>query len=208
MTVSLNEVEATAKKAARGAGHTWGMAEEAAKATRWLCRHGVDGCAALARLLTTETGDIEQDALKRARVWRPVSAPLCPLNVGASMADLAHELIDEPRQVGHVTCPSLLIPFAADIASKTGKTVALSGAGFTALTDGETLNLVGQMPYQADQLVFHTTASPLRPNGVFSRSDPAKPDWAMLQELAHRTYAPATEASRLKGAGAGMTDND
>ena len=33
MSLSLNEVESTAKKAARGAGYPWGLAEEAAKAT-------------------------------------------------------------------------------------------------------------------------------------------------------------------------------
>ncbi|MFV1875593.1 hypothetical protein [Nioella sp.] len=31
---------------------------------------------------------------------------------------------------------------------------------------------------------------------------------AALNAFAHRTYAPATEESRLAGAGAGLTDND
>ena len=33
MNLSLNEVDAMAKKAARGAGYSWGLAEEAGKAT-------------------------------------------------------------------------------------------------------------------------------------------------------------------------------
>jgi len=32
--------------------------------------------------------------------------------------------------------------------------------------------------------------------------------WAALDAFAQKTYVPATEASRLKGAGAGLTDND
>ncbi len=32
--------------------------------------------------------------------------------------------------------------------------------------------------------------------------------WDRLQELAARTYVPASDASREKGAGAGLTDND
>jgi hypothetical protein len=32
--------------------------------------------------------------------------------------------------------------------------------------------------------------------------------WEALSAFAHRTYVPASEASRLKGAGAGLTDND
>jgi len=32
--------------------------------------------------------------------------------------------------------------------------------------------------------------------------------WGKLQTLAHKSYVPASEASRLAGAGAGLTDND
>lgn len=32
--------------------------------------------------------------------------------------------------------------------------------------------------------------------------------WASLQALAHKSYVPASAASRLAGAGAGLTDND
>ena len=36
----------------------------------------------------------------------------------------------------------------------------------------------------------------------------AQAAWDVLNDLAARTYVPATEASRLAGAGAGLTDND
>ena len=32
--------------------------------------------------------------------------------------------------------------------------------------------------------------------------------WTKLSSLAHKSYVPASEASRLSGAGAGLTDND
>jgi hypothetical protein len=35
MMRSLNEIEAMAKRAVRGAGLAWGLAEEAGKALRW-----------------------------------------------------------------------------------------------------------------------------------------------------------------------------
>lgn len=56
MVLSLNEVQVTAKKAARGAGYPWGIAEEAGQAARWLCSHGLDGCAALAGVLARFDG--------------------------------------------------------------------------------------------------------------------------------------------------------
>lgn len=52
-----------------------------------------------------------------------------------------------------------------------------------------------------------------RSGGNPTRSEPtsvgvAPEDWAVLKALAARTYVPATEESRLRGAGAGLRDND
>ena len=44
MTWSLNELEAEVKKAIKGAGLSWGLAEEGSKAVRWLAAHGADRC--------------------------------------------------------------------------------------------------------------------------------------------------------------------
>ncbi len=51
ITVSLNEIDAMARKAARGAGYAWGLAEEAGRAVRWLEARGLPGLAALLRHL-------------------------------------------------------------------------------------------------------------------------------------------------------------
>jgi hypothetical protein len=56
MTFSLNEVEAMGKRAARGAGRDWGIAEEAGKAARWLTARGLPGPELLAELLTRNEG--------------------------------------------------------------------------------------------------------------------------------------------------------
>ncbi|MEO0980892.1 MAG: DUF3726 domain-containing protein, partial [Pseudomonadota bacterium] len=40
------------------------------------------------------------------------------------------------------------------------------------------------------------------------RATPDPDSWTRLGVLAHRTYAPATDESRLRGAGAGLSDND
>jgi hypothetical protein len=53
---TLSEIRATATKAARGAGHDWGMAEEAGLATRVLESHDLPGVHVLARLLSGAGG--------------------------------------------------------------------------------------------------------------------------------------------------------
>ena len=50
------------------------------------------------------------------------------------------------------------------------------------------------------------TALPAAPAETRAHPDPAA--WQALLGLAHRTYAPATEASRRLGAGSGLRDDD
>lgn len=208
MTLSLNETEAMAKRATRGAGYPWGLAEEAAKATRWLCAHGIDGCAALARLLTAMDGAPRGDHAPRiGPVWTAPAA-LCPLVTGAALSDRAALLADGPLRLGPTAEPALLLPFAALCARAQGAPVTLTAPGVTAITDGTSLALTGALPPEATEITVSLggTLQDPAPHQTRARPDPAA--WEVLARLAHRTYAPATEASRLSGAGAGLNDND
>ena len=57
MKVSLNQIEQTARKAARGAGLAWGLADEVGRAMRWLHTYGLNGAALLAAHLDGVEGD-------------------------------------------------------------------------------------------------------------------------------------------------------
>ena len=87
MSYSLNEIEALSKKAARGAGLSWGMSEEAAKATRWLVSHGLPAARLLADLLN-QTDRVDRGGLAPVSfdgVWQAKSGQLCPLASGAAV---------------------------------------------------------------------------------------------------------------------------
>ncbi|MCU9838788.1 DUF3726 domain-containing protein [Ruegeria sp. WL0004] len=210
MSFSLNEIEATAKRAMRGAGYPWGLAEEAAKATRWLAAHDIDACAELAGLLTRVDGvplaDLSPDP--KGTTWAAPGGTLCPLAAGAALSDRAAELTVAGIRLEQVARPALLVPFAALMAQQIGRPVTLRWQGGGAVTDGAVLDLSGTAP-DLTPLVEVTpggqigSATPIR-----SRAQPAPETWATLNRFAHRTYAPATEESRLKGAGAGLSDND
>ncbi|MGR3485095.1 MAG: DUF3726 domain-containing protein [Paracoccaceae bacterium] len=66
MILSLGEVEALSRKAARGAGLPWGLAEEAGRAVRHLHALGLDGASALAACL---------------------GRPGCPIAAGCALSD-------------------------------------------------------------------------------------------------------------------------
>lgn len=214
MSYALNEVEAIAKKAARGAGYTWGMSEEAAKATRWLCVNDIDGVHALATVLNVVDGTGPNNMTPRnvLDIWRSKSGEMCPLMAGATLSDFAAVGPTSQVNISELITPVLLLPFAAMAARQLGVAVTLSWDGVVAVTDGVTVCLDGAMDClttnKAEQVTINRAGQIGQSLAQCNRATPIDSDWATLNRFAHRTYVPATEESRLKGAGAGLSDND
>ena len=214
MTLALNEVDAMGKKAARGAGFSWGMAEEAGKAARWLCARGVDGVAAL-RLALAHVDGTDPPGRGPATLegnWSAARGDLCPLMTGAALADAARLWVGTGKRIAAIVAPVLLLPFVAMAAGRAGRTIAVEWAGVRALTDGRDLQLSGAGPAVMAEVTARVavlTGGVLTdPRPIQTRANPRPDDWTELDALARRTYAPETERSRLRGAGAGLTDND
>ena len=217
MNWSLNEIEALAKKATRGAGYSWGLAEEAGKATRWLCAMGLPGTEALSDLLN-ETDRQAYATLCPQDIsvtWAASGGTLCPLATGASLCDLAHDLAGERViRIGHVAWPVLLYPYVAAAADMAGAALSLQWAGVV-MTRRDSQTWVSSAD---DSFASHSDAhsaiiAPAQtPEGRIMRrgyrGDVSLQAAEALNRLAHRTYAPETEERRLAGAGAGLTDND
>lgn len=211
MTLSLNEVEATAKKAARGAGYPWGLAEEAGKAVRWLCAHDFDGCAALAALLQEIDGTDIADwlPLPGDTGWTAQGTRLCPIATGSAISDRATMIGPDKVRLEEVAQPILLAPFAAMLAQQLERNVTLSVDDVRITTDGKTVSRAGGMfPSHAARACLGAGGEVGAPAPARQRAQPAPSAWSTLNAFAHRTYAPATEESRMKGAGAGTSDND
>jgi hypothetical protein len=209
MSFALNEVEAMAKRATRGAGYPWGLAEEAAKATRWLCARRQDGCGELAALL-------EAGFAKSMRAHTPAvldgnwqgQATLCPLTCGATLSDLAARVAKEPVILHDLAQPALILPFAAYVSRKTGGCVTIICDATSAVTDGHDLSMANPFPNHSATVIVQNGGTISGPPTPASRATPTADVWTTLNRFAHRTYAPATEQSRLLGAGAGLSDND
>ncbi|MEP3344961.1 MAG: DUF3726 domain-containing protein [Litoreibacter sp.] len=211
MTYSLNEIEVHAKKAARGGGYDWGVAEEAGKAVRWLASHGLPGAAALAAHLDLHAHDGPPQTLDGD--WSSATGILCPLTAGVTLNDCADLLIGARVQIMlNVTQPLLVVPFVAWAALHRKYPLTVVWGNVRATTNGYDLHIEGTeddlSTPQTDALKCfvaqgsHAFAAPALRGNIC-------PDvWGKLNTFAQRTYAPATEASRLLGAGAGATDND
>ena len=211
MTLSLNEVEALAKKATRGAGYPWGIAEEAGKAVRWLCAMNFDGCAALADLLVECEGENLSDRTPvLGSVWASRGGRLCPLLAGATLSDLADVLTGEELRLENVARPILLAPFASLAARTLEAPICLDWDNARISTDGAAIAAEGDTGAAVACVTIYVADGfdPAEAQAACSRADPDAKTLDTLNRLAHRTYAPATEASRLSGAGAGLSDND
>lgn len=213
MSVSLNEVEAAAKKATRGTGYSWGMAEEAARATRWLCAHGFDGCASLVTVLERTDGAVLASMTPRALSpeWDAPSGASCPIMAGAALSDGAMWLKQADIQVVIAVEPIMILPFAAAAARQLGETITVAWENLSATTDGAeiSLNDGANMASAANvRLMIRKGGALGRATPRQTRAAPDVADWDRLHQLAGRTYAPATEESRLLGAGVGVSDSD
>ncbi|MBP5856601.1 DUF3726 domain-containing protein [Marivibrio halodurans] len=227
LAASLNEIEAVARKAARGAGMSWGLAEEAGKAARWLALHDQPGLAALVDLLEWRDGRAhetlrphETTGADGARLWQAAGGALCPVAAGTALVDFAFDLrrADASIRLHIVRTPLLLLPFIARAAAEEGRRFEMTcGApgGDPAITqlspDGPTGPLP-RLPGEADILIRPATDGGTRSERATPRIARGvavdRRVWARAERLAHRTYVPASDGSRLSGAGAGLSDND
>ncbi len=213
--VSLAEIDAMGLKAARGCGYSWGLAQEAGRAARWLAAYGLAGPETLAALLDSEEGGLGAHAPKRdGERWFAVAGTLCPITLGASLSDRAALIAaGEMVRAEAVLFPLLLLPFLSRAARDLDCCFRLDmrDASLLATPDGPCCNDWDSLSQcrQADITLAAaaTSTEDLRGHGWRAYPVPGAV-WQDLGQWAHRTYVPASEASRQAGAGAGRSDND
>ena len=197
MTPSLNEIQVECKKASRGAGLSWGLAEEVGQAMAWLAGQGIDALPALLDYLESLPGRDASDDPIRAGTW---------------IADQAKRLAEgESLAFAEIRQPMLVLPFMAMAAQSIGRPIIVTHR------DGNWMASSASLPVQDLRKVttLHNVTcrageatAIAAPFGSASRLDIDDLIWQRLKDLAQRTYVPATEQSRLLGAGAGSIDND
>jgi Protein of unknown function (DUF3726) len=189
--LSLNEVESLALKVARGAGYSWGLAEDVARATRAMARRGLPWAEALAGL--ARDGGTWRAAPHEN--WRRGSetAPLCPVRLAARLIDDPSLLDEGPLQIENVGLPVWISAVFA--ASDLGDEFDVDWSGGDASTRVADVTISRRPTSRASE--------PLRRR--------AFADDRILAELgvvAARVYVPASEGSRVRGAGGGRVDDE
>lgn len=216
---TLVEIEGHFRKVARATGLYWGLAEESGKAARWLAAFNLPGPELmLTHLQNIEGNDYEQykpvigtDAISEP--WQATGKTLCPIITGAAIADRAKTLLEgHTINLRSVAFPILLAATIGQASRRHDITITTSWANVKLSCYGNGIRIEGNRDNlwldNVDsvncQQTFGTSPEQIPSTTAYSIDSDV---WQLVDQLAFRTYAPATEASRA-GAGAGLTDND
>lgn len=141
-------------------------------------------------------------------------------------------------QLNNVVCPMLLMPFLSEASVTLKKSIRITCNGVELIINGTYIQFVGDSSETLNNRAFLNSPASMCIGVVSESSDSPRvstdSDGALLRDpiielwpvvchsristnlrcleslkqYAHRTYAPASEQSRLSGAGAGTSDND
>ena len=195
MICSTNEIGSTVTAAARGSGHPIGLARELGAATVALCGEHIENAtdaldAALRACAPPERDNPELEIRERRARWSP--SPV--IRVAPSAFELLVAGHVDTVLLEDVDVPELLDGYASVATRRHATTFVLDGPH----ADGIMVTRIGTG-------AGAETATGRTGGGVVV--DDAT--WAELRRLSARTLVPASEESRLRGAGTGdLTDND
>ena len=216
---TLVEIEGYFRKVARATGLHWGLAEEAGKAARWLAAFNLPGPELMLRHLQNIEGkDYEQckpvigsDVI--GELWQANGQTLCPIITGAAIADRAELLLNgHTISLGSTAYPILLAATIGQASRCHNMIITTSWAGVKLSCYGSGIRIEGnrddlwldKIDAFSCQQTFGTLPEQMPSTLAYAIDSDV---WQLVDKLAFRTYAPATEQSRA-GAGAGLTDND
>lgn len=212
MICSLNEIGSTLRKAAVGSGYPVGLAADIAAAGVWLCARDLDGVDAV--LASIGSGfESDTDWAPDGTVLQVGDASIS--RFGTSFLELLAAKEVERVVVERADSPLLLVGLAGVVAGASQTRFELSvGTGLTVVVSPRTVHpTVGVVGLESGPITIvefdeRGDGETTEPFPTVHGVEVSEHQLAVAMKLAARTYVPATEASRMSGAGAGLSDND
>jgi hypothetical protein len=212
--LSLNEVESLAAKVGRGGGFSWGLAEEIGRGARQLAQGGFPWADALL-VLAEKAGAMRGPSSAQAEQWRArrsemgSTTPLCPVRAAALLIDDPTILRAAPLHLGNVGLPIWIAGVLAASGAADGFEIAWPTA--SACVDRQRV-----VPKEPNGAWLAPVANVRISRGSAIQDGPrpllrAPVADAVLTALGHfaaRVNVPASESSRVKGAGGGSVDEE
>ena len=201
---TLSEIDTTSKRATRGVGFSWGIAEEVGKNMRLLELYGLPGIKNLNKFLKDYKEKQFQKITLILENNNSSKNPFCPITLGTNFIDQVN-LLDKKSniQITNLAFPILFIPFVSRASEIIGKKI------FLKVDDKEFLFNLNQSIYsnylknEILENCNNINISFIENNNSFNENE-----WKELYKLSEDTFVEETESLKKSGAGAGLTDND
>jgi hypothetical protein len=213
---SIGEIDALVLKAYRATGMPWGLAEEAGRAAAWMAMHRLPGLESFAGLVIAFDGVAvnQRTPVSIKAPYHSTHGSLCPVVMGTVLNDFyAGDTVFEPFVISQCAYPAILLPFIDQIALINRRRLVVSWGDVEVRSNGDGLVIdgdpssLGVDQTERVQVSTDNVAGPTR-KGIARRGQGHPAAIKVLEKFAHRTFVPASDHSRMGGAGAGLTDND
>jgi hypothetical protein len=201
---TLSEIDTTSKRAAKGAGFSWGISEEIGKNMRLLELFGLSGIKNLNKYLKDYKKKQFQKIALISDINEANKYPFCPIILGTNFIDQVN-LLDKKNniQISNVAFPILFLPFVSRASEIIGKRI------FLKIEEKEFLLNLNQSIYSnylKNEILENCNTvniSFIENNNSFNENE-----WNELYKLSEDTFVEETESLKIGAAGAGLTDND
>ena len=201
---TLSEIDTTSKRATRGVGFSWGIAEEVGKNMRLLELFGLSGIKNLNKYLKDYKKKQFQKITLISDINEANKYPFCPIILGTNFIDQI-KLLDKKNniQISNVAFPILFLPFVSRASEIIGKRI------FLQIEEKEFLLNLNQSIYSnylKNEILENCNKiniNFLENNNLFNENE-----WNELYKLSEDTFVEETESLKIGAAGAGLTDND
>ena len=201
---SLSEIETTAKRASRGAGYSWGIAEEVGKSIRLSELFGFPAIKHLNQYYQNKKKENFEEIKLINKINKSEGSSFCPIILGVNFIDQVKN-IETLRKcsVENLAYPSLLLPFLSRGSEIIGKKLLISFNDFKFLMNFNVSISSNFWDKEIPMIANQVEISFINNEDNFSDQD-----WKSLYKLAENTFVEETDSLKESAAGAGLTDND
>ena len=201
---SLSEIETTVKRASRGVGYSWGIAEEVGKSMRLSELFGFPAIKHLNQYYQNKKKENFEEIKLINKINKSDGSSFCPIILGVNFIDQVKNIeVLRKCSVENLAYPLLLLPFLSRGSEIIGKKLLIS-------FDESKFLLNFNMSIYSN---FWNKKIPVFANRVeisFLNNEDnfSDLDWKNLYKLAQDTFVDETDSLKEGAAGAGLTDND
>ena len=202
---SFNEIDTTSKRASKAAGFAWGIAEEIGKNMRNLEMFGLPGIKNLNLYLKKIKQSPPEKPRKIEKENKPQSNEFCPIYCGATFLDKC-KMLEKLKTIKffNLSYPLLFLPFISRASNIVGKKIKVQYEGNNFLLNFD--KTIFAKNIKSDHVV--SVAKELSIEFLENNNSFSVQEWQELYKLSEETFVKESESSKIKGAGAGLKDND